>query len=157
MFRFALLGALALALAAPAHAAPRRGGVASLPQVFQDFSNFLNSDFAGAATLSTAIPSAQDGNGQACWTKMQNAGAIFKAHPVPLTLKLATDLEAERLLLITAAQLCAYDPCRAVFDDQATAVASLGVGVPVLSLTALCSKIPPIAVVAPASTPASTK
>jgi hypothetical protein len=123
----------------------------------QDLANFINSDQSGAAELATQIPDLQDTNGRACWLKMQSAAAVFKAHPVPLTLQAMTDFEALRLLQMTANNLCSYAPCSIVSTDAqnlATAVAAKAGGVltgsiSIPSLTQICSQIPQISPMLP--------
>jgi len=133
--------------------------MSTLAQPLQDLANFINGDFVGAADLAVAIPDLQDGNGQACWTKMQSAGAVLKLHPVPFTLKGATDLEALRLLLMTANNICNNTACTQVFTEagnlvnEAVSTAGGALTVPLPNLTLLCSKLPPIAIVAATAVP----
>jgi hypothetical protein len=116
----------------------------------QDLANFINGDMAGAAALAVAIPNLQDGNGQACWTALAGAGAVFRAHPVPLTFQGVTDLEAIRLLNMTANQVCTNSACTQVFNEVTNLIdAAAPITVAIPSLASLCSKIPEIAVVAP--------
>lgn len=116
----------------------------------QDLVDFINGDMAGAAALAVAIPNLQDGNGQACWLALAGAGAVFKAHPVPLTFQGVTDLEAIRLLNMTANQVCTNSACTQVFNEATNLIeAGAPMPVPIPSLSTLCSKIPEIAVVAP--------
>ncbi len=91
-----------------------------LAKPFQDLADFLSSDAASAIALSTQIPALQDGHGQQCWIAMSSAGDVFKAHPVPLTLKIMTDVEALRLLAMTANNLCSNVHCTQVFADLTT-------------------------------------
>jgi len=131
--------------------------MSAISKPFQDLADFVNSDAAGAAALATVVPGLQDTNGQACWLKMQDAGAVFKAHPVPITLKIMTDFEAIRLLNMTANNLCSYAPCTVVFADAANLVTSVssavgGVitsGIQIPSLTTLCARIPQISPMLP--------
>jgi hypothetical protein len=130
--------------------------MSAIAQPFQALSDFIASDAAGAATLATQVPALQDTNGAACWIKMQAAGAVFQAHPVPLTLKVMTDFESLRLLQMTANDLCAYTPCTVVFSDGANlavAVASAVGGAltsnAVPSLTQLCARIPQLSPMLP--------
>jgi len=133
--------------------------MSAISKPFQDLADFVNSDAAGAAALATVVPGLQDTNGQACWLKMQDAGAVFKAHPVPITLKVMTDFEAIRLLNMTANNLCSYAPCTVVFADAANLVTSVssavgGVttsGIQIPSLTTLCARIPQISPMLPAA------
>lgn len=122
----------------------------ALAQPFQDLANFIGEDNTQAVGLSTAIPSLQDGNGQQCWIAMQSFAAIFKAHPIPVTLKIASDIEALRLAEMAANKICGNSACTQVFADLTNTVqAASPVTVPIPSLNSLCSKVPQIAVVAP--------
>lgn len=130
--------------------------VNALAKPFQDLAAFLSSDAATAIALSTQIPALQDGHGQQCWIAMSTAGDVFKAHPVPLTLHAMTDVEALRLLAMTANNLCVNVHCTQVFADLGTmAQAASPMPLPIPSLHDLCSKIPQIAQVAPATPPAT--
>lgn len=128
---------------------PLAGIMSAISKPFKDLADFIAGDAEGAAALSVAIPALQDTNGQACWSKMQAAGAVFKAHPVPITLKVMTDFEALRLLQMTANSLCAYVPCTVVFGDGSNLAVSVASAVggaltsnAVPSLTQLCARIP---------------
>jgi hypothetical protein len=122
----------------------------ALAKPFQNLASFLSSDAANAISLSTTIPQLQDGHGQQCWIAMSTAGAVFKAHPVPLTLQAMSDVEALRLLAMTANNLCSNVHCTQVFADLTSmAQAASPVPLPIPSLHDLCSKIPQIAQVAP--------
>jgi hypothetical protein len=132
-----------------------------LTKVFQDVANFIGQDNTAAIALATEIPSIQDGNGQQCWISMQSFAAVFKAHPIPLTLKVASDLEALRLAQIAANQMCANPACTVVFSDLVNTVAQVSpINIVVPSLTQLCSKVPqialtkPVTYTPPAATPA---
>jgi hypothetical protein len=133
-----------------------------LSKPFVDIANFIGDDIDGAITLSTQIPSLQDGNGQQCWMALKDFGSIIKVHPLPLTGKAITDLEAGRLLVMAANRLCLNSHCTQVFADLAGAVQSVGSlapigtgGIPVPSLNTLCSHVPQVAVVAPVQVPAT--
>jgi hypothetical protein len=129
-----------------------------LAKPFQDLAEFLSSDAAAAIALSTQIPSLQDGHGQQCWIAMSTAGDVFKAHPVPLTLKVMTDVEALRLLAMTANNLCSNVHCTQVFADLTTmAQAASPVPLPIPGLHDLCSKIPQIAQVAAITPPVAAE
>jgi len=130
---------------------PSHVGGNPIQGALSDLAKLLDSDFVGADALSTAIPDLQDGNGQQCWRTMKSAGEVFKAHPIPQTLQLATDIEAARLLFMTANKICGSAQCTQVFADGANVVQALG-PIPIMSLNAICSKIPQIAIV-PAATP----
>lgn len=130
-----------------------------LAKPFQDLANFIGDDSAAAIALSTAVPELQDGHGQQCWMAMRQFGEVAKAHPVPLTFKVQTDVEAFRLLLMAANNLCANPHCTQVFADMANAVqtmAPINASIPVPSLNGICAKVPQVAVVPPVTVPATT-
>lgn len=156
----------ASAAAAPGSAASAEGGplgqalAQALSAPFQQLANLINSDLDGAITLSTSVPELQDGNGQQCWMAMKAFGKVVKAHPLPLTGKAVTDLEAARLMTMAANRLCGEPHCNTVFSDlanAATQAASLVPGaqaVQVPSLSSLCAHVPTVVVAAPVNTPA---
>lgn len=120
-----------------------------------DISTFLTNlaDITGAQTLSTQIPGLQDPVGNACWAQLAPVQALIKAHPLPLTLKIASDIEAARLAMIAMNQVCANPNCGQAFLDATNAAAAL-TGAPIpLSLGSLCAKVPVIGTTAiPVST-----
>lgn len=133
--------------------------MAVLAKPFNDLADFLQSDAAPAAALSTAIPDLQDGHGQQCWMAMGTAASVFKAHPVPLTLRAMTDFEALRLLGMAANRLCANTHCTVVFAD-ATSMAQAASPIPLIipSLHDLCAKVPQVSLApaVPAAPPATS-
>jgi hypothetical protein len=117
-----------------------------LAKPLQDLADFINGDALGAIKLATEIPELQDPNGAACWSGFQTATKVFTAHPVPLTLKLMTDHEALRLLIMSANRLCANTACTVVFADAANiAQTASPIPLPIPSLQGLCSKIAQLA------------
>lgn len=138
----------------PLGCTPKNSGTPSpLSGPLQDIIGFFSSDFGEAATLAVQIPALQDGNGQACWTQAASVSALLKAHPLPVTFKTATDLEALRLLNMSVNNMCANPGCTQMFTDFSNGISSLGLSIPIPSLTALCTKFPTIVkgVVTPAS------
>jgi hypothetical protein len=139
------------------------GGVAAsaadnvLAALAKPLANFIGEDADGAIALSTAIPALQDGHGQQCWMATKQFADVIKAHPVPLTLKVSTDLEALRLLMMASNNLCSNVHCTQVFGDLATGIAQLtplNTSIPIPSLHDLCAKIPQVAVVPLVTVPA---
>lgn len=127
-----------------------------LAKPFKDLADFIGSDSDSAIALSTVIPELQDGHGQQCWLATRQFGDVVKAHPIPLTLKAQTDLQALRLLMMAANNLCANVHCTQVFGDLANGIqqlAPINASIPIPSLHDLCSKVPQIAVIAPVSVP----
>jgi len=129
----------------------------SLTTMFQDVATFIGEDNADAIALATVVPALQDGNGQQCWIAMQAFALVFKAHPIPLTLKVASDLEALRLNQIAANKICTNSACTQVFADLTNTVAQVSpINILVPSLNQLCSKVPQIALTAPITPPVAT-
>ena len=153
-----LAAARAAATGSPTSVAADSNVMAALAKPFQDLAAFIKSDAQGAITLSTQISALQDGHGQQCWIAMSTAGDVFNAHPVPLTLKAMTDLEALRLLEVATNNLCSNVHCTQVFADLsalAQAVSPIPLAIP--TLHDLCGKIPQVALVAPVTyTPPTT-
>lgn len=134
----------------------------AIAKPFLDIAKFIGDDADGAIALATAVPEIQDGHGQQCWMAMASFGRIVKAHPVPLTLRVMTDLEALRLLGIAANNLCINVHCTQVFADQEAMIqAASPIPLVLPSLHDLCTKVPQIAVVdavaAPVVAPAPAK
>jgi hypothetical protein len=120
----------------------------------QDLVDFISGGLDDAANLAIAIPDLQDGNGYACWTQLKQAGAVFKVHPVPVTLNVAADLEAVRLIHMTATRVCNNPACTQVFNEATNVIAAAApLKSPIPSMTQLCAQIPPIAIVAPTDLP----
>jgi hypothetical protein len=141
-------------------ASTQAAATGALSGALGDIVNFFATDFDDAATLATQIPALQDNNGRACWQRLSSVGVLLKAHPLPVTFKAATDLEALRLFSMALNQTCGDPACTQVFTDLSTGISQLGVGIPVPSLTQICGKIPtitpgpapaPVAAAAPAA------
>lgn len=98
-----------------------------------------------AITLSIQIPTLQDPIGNSCWTQMKGLQALIKAHPSPLTFKVAADWEAARLLAIAAQQICTNPSCGQMWADAQNAVAAVSNAPIPFSMTSFCSKVPAIA------------
>lgn len=143
-----------------AHADSRRGNIVTT--ITADVSAFLTglADIQGAITLSTEIPGLQDPVGSACWSQLAPVQALIKAHPLPVTLKVASDIEALRLAALAMNQVCANPNCGQMFLDATNAAAAISsVPIPV-TLTSLCSKVPvmgttvvPVNTISPAAKP----
>lgn len=131
----------------------------ALAKPFQDISDLIGDDVGNAIILSTAIPNLKDGHGQQCWIALRDFTDVAKAHPLPLTGQIATDLQAIRLQAIAANRLCSNIHCTQMFTDysamaQAVATAAVGaigtLGAKALpSLSDACSKIPQISLIEP--------
>jgi hypothetical protein len=130
----------------------------TLAKPFLDIANFIGADAEGAITLSTVIPTLQDGHGQQCWISMKQFGDVIKAHPIPITFHVIQDYETLRLLGMATNNLCSNVHCTQVFSD-ATSMAQAASPVPLNlpSLHDLCTKVPQIAVVAPTTDAAPAK
>lgn len=135
------------------HAANQPGGASSpLDRPFRDLANFIGDDIDAAISLATSMPALQDGNGQKCMMALKTFGDVIKAHPAPLTFKIATDLEAFRLKQMAVNRLCQEPACTVVFADiTQTIQAASAIPLPIPSLHDLCGKVPQIAVAPPVS------
>lgn len=128
-----------------------------ITQLLKDFSTIIGNDITGAQALSVQIPDLQDGNGYACWTEAVKFKEVIDAHPIPLTFQAATDFEGLRLAIMAADRLCNNSACTVIFSDGANLANQLAnaaggaLTIPLPSLSALCSKVPSFAIVAPPS------
>jgi hypothetical protein len=132
------------------------GVMTALAKPFQDLANFIADDSAAAIALSTQIPDLQDGHGQQCWMATAKFGEVVKAHPVPVTLRAQTDLEALRMLAMAANNLCSNVHCTQVFSDLTVAIQTLApvnASIPIPSLHDLCAKVPQVGVIPPIPVP----
>ncbi len=113
-----------------------------LTSVFQQLESML--DTGDAVALATQIPGVQDTVGAACWKSFANLSAVLAAHPVPLTLKLAVDIEAMRLATIALNQVCTNPNCGQMWTDASNVATALAVGGIPISFASICSKVPAI-------------
>jgi len=148
----AFSGLLLFLLASPAQAQAKHEPQAEIARaggIFgggSDVSTFLTNLAAiqDAITLSTAIPELQDPVGNACWVQFGPIQALIKDHPLPLTMKVAADVEASRLLAIALNQICRNPNCSAMWQDASNVAGAIsGVPIPV-TLASICAKIPVI-------------
>ena len=135
----------------------------ALAKPFKDLADFIGADVTEAIRLSTAVSTLQDTNGQVCWQGFQDFASIVKEHPVPATFRLASDVQALRLMVMTTNKLCGNVHCRTVFGDMAN-LANAASPVPLPAsldpLSLVCSKVaqlaPQLPVVATAAAPLAT-
>jgi hypothetical protein len=136
--------ALALALAiSPAVAQPRR--VAAPPRqasIITIIQNWADQDVQAAIALATSVDGLPDPVGAACWRTWASAGGVLKAHPLPLTLKLATDVEAARLVAMAIKKVCMDPNCSQVWNDILNQVTALAIVPLPVQLASVCSRIP---------------
>jgi hypothetical protein len=121
-----------------------------LTSVAQQIETLL--DTADAIKLATAVPGLQDTVGAACWSSFDQLSQLLKLHPLPLTLKVATDIEAARLAVMALNQVCTNPNCGQLWTDAENAAAALSVIPMPLSMTSLCAKIPAIGTSSAAAT-----
>lgn len=117
--------------------------------VLNQIAAYVDNDLDAAITLSTSIPGMEDGNGHDCWVVSRGLGDVVRKHPLVLTAKAATDIQALRLAVVAARRICDASSCQKVSLDAATFVGTLGVGIAINPLTSICTKVPNIALVAP--------
>jgi hypothetical protein len=104
--------------------------------------SWADADVKAAIIAATSFPELQDTVGAACWTQISTLAAIVKAHPLPATFHLATDIEYARLIQASLNQLCRNPACAQVWSDAANAASSFSVFPLALSFTSLCAKVP---------------
>jgi hypothetical protein len=121
-----------------------------LTSVAQQIETLL--DTADAIKLATAIPGLEDTVGAACWKSFDQLSQLFKLHPLPLTLKIATDIEAARLAAMALNQVCTNPNCGQMWTDAENTAAALSIVPMPFSIASLCSKIPAIGQAAAAAT-----
>jgi len=127
-----------------------------LVSVSNFFSQWTSDELDAAVVLSVQIPTIQDWTGNTCWRTFQNVGAVVRAHPLPITLRTATDIEASRLFAAALSQACQQPMCSQVWADLTNQATALG-SVPLPPLSSVCSKImPPALGTAPATSPTVT-
>lgn len=103
--------------------------------------NWVANDIEGAITLATQIPELQDPTGKQCWATFRGIGDVITAHPLPVTLKLASDVQAARLVAMALKKVCVEPACAQVWLDMQNQVAALAtIGVP-FTLNSICSKV----------------
>lgn len=120
-----------------------QGATSVLDKPFADLANFIGDDIDSAIALSTSIPNLQDGTGQRCLMALKTFGDVIKAHPAPLTFRIANDLEAFRLKQAAINRLCESQECTTVFSDFTQVVTAISpVPLPVPNVHDLCAKVP---------------
>ena len=111
-----------------------------------DIATFLTNLAAipDAITLSTSIAGLNDPVGNACWQQFGPLGELIKAHPLLVSGKAASDIEALRLAAIGLNQICANPNCGQMFVDATNAASAIGGNQLNVSLQSLCAKVPVI-------------
>lgn len=123
----------------------------AMSKPLQDFATFVQGDVAGAINLASQIPGLQDGNGQACFRTLQNAGAIITTLQATVkkggSVGVATAYEALRLLHMNMINTCNNKACTQIFSEATNVLAAAApMKAQIPSLTQLCSQIPSIAI-----------
>lgn len=113
----------------------------------------LAPDIDAAIALSTSIPVLQDPVGNACWQSFNGLAQVIKAHPIPLTLKIATDMEAARLVHLALNQICANPNCGQMWLDLQNAQTALAIAPLPFTFSSLCAKVVVIGQVPVAAAP----
>jgi hypothetical protein len=142
MIRIVVALAVALAIS-PAVAQPRKAAApprqASIITIIQ---NWADQDVQAAIALATSVDGLPDPVGAACWKTWAGASGVLKAHPLPLTLKLATDVEAARLVAMAIKKVCMDPNCSQVWNDILNQVTALAIIPLPVQLASVCSRIP---------------
>jgi hypothetical protein len=142
MIRIVVALAVALAIS-PAVAQPRKAAApprqASIITIIR---NWADQDVQAAIALATSVDGLPDPVGAACWKTWAGASGVLKAHPLPLTLKLATDVEAARLVAMAIKKVCMDPNCSQVWNDILNQVTALAIIPLPVQLASVCSRIP---------------
>jgi hypothetical protein len=142
MIRIVVALAVALAIS-PAVAQPRKAAVPSRQtSIITIIQNWADQDVQAAIALATSVDGLPDPVGAACWKTWAGASGVLKAHPLPLTLKLATDVEAARLVAMAIKKVCMDPNCSQVWNDILNQVTALAIVPLPVQLASVCSRIP---------------
>jgi hypothetical protein len=115
---------------------PRQASIITIIQ------NWADQDVQAAIALATSVDGLPDPVGAACWKTWAGASGVLKAHPLPLTLKLATDVEAARLVAMAIKKVCMDPNCSQVWNDILNQVTALAIVPLPVQLASVCSRIP---------------
>ncbi len=136
----AMLFALMLFNPAPANAQNRTQlSVLAGNPVVQFFANWGKDDIAAAEKLAIDF---KDDIGLACWQTFAEMGDVINAHPLPVTFKLASDIQAARLFVKAIKKVCLKPECSQMWNDLQN---QIGAFTPIplpISLASVCAKIP---------------
>jgi hypothetical protein len=135
--------------------------------LFADIADLLAGDFSTALALASGDPTANpaaipDPNGAACWTVLQPIAKTIKANPIPLTLKIASDIQKFRLVQIQLQTACETPACTTLFSEVAATgqriVSSLPISVNPTNISVnpwakVCAGLPKISTVLATTAP----
>ena len=120
--------------------------------IFQQIANWFSADPQEAIDLAYAFPTPPDGNGPMCWAQGGALIAIIKAHPLILTGKPETDMEAWRLATMRARTICDNTACQTIAQEFASGIKTMSpVPITLPSVNAfsdICLHVPHLASVA---------
>lgn len=129
---------------APTPAAAQTRSTTIIGTALNSLAKLVQDDGTASVKLSTSIPELQDYVGEACWTQIALIGKVVKAHPIPPTFKIATDIEALRLVGMSLNKICGNPNCGQMWTDAQNVANAINPGVLPVSLPSICSKIPVI-------------
>lgn len=159
------LAALALIDAPPAQAAPKAPPYTLRPMANPPVkaSNPLNAigawatgDVDAAIAAATHYADVQDQVGAACLGGIKTLAQMIADHPLPLTFKVATDIEYARLIQGEMNLLCRNTACQQVWSDMENNAKALEIAPLSISFSSFCAKVPVVGLTLTAATPAPT-
>lgn len=118
--------------------------------------NWATGDVAAAVTASTKYSGLNDQVGAACLKDITLLATIIHDHPLPVTLKLASDLEYGRLTQAQLNVICRNPACAQVWGDMANAAKAIQVLPLPIAFASICAKVPVVGLTMPAPAPVST-
>lgn len=133
-----LLAAFLLSWSPPVFSQTRLPQTTSFLQTIQ---KWVSADNDAAIALATAVPDLQDPIGATCWKTFAGLGEVVQKHPLPMTLRLASDIEAARLIQMAIKKVCAEPACNQVWNDMQNQVAALAPISTPFTLQSICSKV----------------
>lgn len=129
-------------LFAPINPASAQGNFSPILNKFlQTIRAWTAADSAGAIDLATSIPDLQDPVGATCWKTFKGLGEIIDKHPLPATLKLMSDIEAGRLILMSVKKVCAEPACSQVWNDMQNQISTFAPIAAPFTLASICNKV----------------
>lgn len=140
-----IVGTILIAFMLVSFAKPASAQLLAKPRASTSFLDtirkWISADNQAAIDLATAVPELQDPIGATCWKTFKGLGDIVEKHPLPVTLKLASDIEAARLIQMAIKKVCAEPACNQVWNDMQNQVAALAPISTPFTLASICAKV----------------
>lgn len=103
------------------------------------FQRWADDDIQAAIKLANDFA---DPDAAACWGAFSDIGKVVKAHPLPISLRLASDIQAIRIFTRTLKKTCMLKECTQMFQEISNQVNAFSLVPLPVSLANICAKIP---------------